>query len=272
MYKLFEMKYKHNLVGEKFGKLQVLEFYKIDKKGCSVWKCLCNCGEVVFKRRGYLRESSSLSCGCIEKEKRSKDLSGKQFGRLTAVKPVEQTHKKEWIWLCTCECGNEAKVPTSRLQTKTGTRSCGCSRKKLNAVKSTKFVWRKMIDRCYNSSCPNYKDYGGRGITVCDRWLNSFDAFLEDMGEKPKNLTIERKDNSKNYSPENCKWATRKEQANNRRCNRLFSLNGKTQSLKQWSEELDISYNTLFARVKNGCPEDDLFKYPKSKKDLSKKG
>jgi hypothetical protein len=106
-----------------------------------------------------------------------------------------------------------------------------------------------MIQRCTNSNYTYYKDYGGRGIKVCDRWLNSFEDFLADMREAPKGLSLDRIDNNGDYTPENCRWATIKEQCNNTRCNHLLTYNGKTQSISQWANELGTKWITLYKRI-----------------------
>lgn len=127
------------------------------------------------------------------------------------------------LWKCQCDCGSVSNVKSANLRSGQS-KSCGCLRKENGIKANTKHgmsnspeihIWHKMIKRCTNPKDPAYKNYGGRGITVCDRWLGSFEAFYEDMGPRPhKDLTIERVDNDKGYCPENCKWETRKE--NNR--------------------------------------------------------
>lgn len=114
--------------------------------------------------------------------------------------------------------------------------------------------WEQMKQRCLNSNCKVYNRYGGRGITVCKRWLgkNGFINFYRDMGDKPKNKTLDRIDNNGNYCKKNCRYATYKEQNNNKRSNILITYNNKTQSIKQWSEELNINYSTFYWRIKNG--------------------
>jgi len=102
-----------------------------------------------------------------------------------------------------------------------------------------------MLRRCHNPKHKNFKDYGGRGITICDRWLNSYEAFLEDMGEKPKGLSLERENNNGNYEPGNCKWATRTEQNNNKRNNIKIVLDKTPISLKQAADLLSISYHKM---------------------------
>lgn len=112
-------------------------------------------------------------------------------------------------------------------------------------------MWLSMRNRCNNRNYKQYKDYGGRGIKVCERWSN-FENFLEDMGERPKGFQIDRVDNGGDYEPSNCRWATRNTQCSNRRDNHLITYKGKTQNLTQWSKEIGVDRETLFHRVKRG--------------------
>lgn len=151
------------------------------------------------------------------------DLRKQKFGRLTAIKIVEKT-KSGNRWLCSCECGNKTIVVSSELR-RGSTKSCGCLRKELSKIKSTthglsytpEYVsWCRMRSRCLDKSHSKYKDYGGRGITVCERWLDMKNFYL-DMGKRPDGLTLERINNDKGYSPDNCEWATMRTQCHNRR-------------------------------------------------------
>ena len=110
-------------------------------------------------------------------------------------------------------------------------------------------IWRGMKQRCYNPRNPFFKYYGERGITICDRWKNSLKAFFEDMGNPPKGYTIDREDNDGNYSPENCRWVTRKTQQNNRGVNIFVEFNGVKKTIKQWSEHLGIPHQTISQRI-----------------------
>jgi hypothetical protein len=115
-------------------------------------------------------------------------------------------------------------------------------------------VWAGMLARCSNSANPNYSRYGGRGIKVCDRWRADFINFLEDMGRRPPGCSIERINNNGDYEPGNCRWATAKEQANNRRSSRLIYYNGAIKTLTQWAEEAGIDHTLLHYRLKRGLP------------------
>jgi len=199
------------------------------------------------------------------------DLAGQKFSKLTVIKKMEKDKYGVYFWLCQCECGNVKKIRGSHL--KSGyTKSCGCLQKEI-VTKIAKTYgmaynleyksWANMKQRCLNKHNSKYKDWGGRGIKVCKRWLK-FENFYKDMGDKPfKSYSIDRIDNSKGYFKENCRWATKKEQARNKRNNKMITYKGETFCLKEWSEKLNIKYSILQNRLNDKWDIKKLFQQPR---------
>lgn len=126
-------------------------------------------------------------------------------------------------------------------------------------------IWQGMLERCYRPGSQAYANYGGRGITVCDRWRSSFEAFLADMGRRPSpDHSVDRKDNDGPYSPDNCRWATQVEQANNTRANHLVTAHGRTQTIAQWARELGIGWNAIGERLKAGWSPEEAVSTPRT--------
>lgn len=152
---------------------------------------------------------------------------GDRHGRLTAISQAGRTKAGGVVWLFRCDCGTETAISASRVRDKDEpTRSCGCLKRehdaklRLHGLTDTPEhkAWMGMRARCYNPNHQSYKNYGGRGITVCDRWRDSFHSFLEDMGPRPADhLSLDRRDNDRGYEPGNCRWATDLQQNRNRR-------------------------------------------------------
>lgn len=179
------------------------------------------------------------------------DLVGRRFGMLTVIRYLGASR-----WECLCECGG-ASTPVTGALTSGNSKSCGCRKRNALGESTTKHgragtklhrIWKGMKSRCYNPNSPRYADYGGRGITVCDRWRESFENFYADMGDPPPGATLDRKDNGKGYSPSNCRWSTRAEQNLNKR-NTVY-VNGVP--LKTLAKQRGVSYSTLYYRLTHG--------------------
>lgn len=208
-----------------------------------------------------------------------KDLTGMRFGKLTVL---EYTNKRNLnrniLWRCLCDCGNEIYVATSCLNSG-HTKSCGCG--KNNFVEMGKIggkigkhhlsrtrlykCYNHMINRCHNSSNIQYKDYGGRGITVCEEWKNDFISFYNwamSNGYKD-DLTIDRIDVNGNYEPSNCRWVNKYLQANNKRNNVYITCNNETLTIAQWSNRLNINYWNIRRKIQKGWTIQQIIDYYK---------
>lgn len=254
-----------DLTGLRFNRWTVIRFSH--KRGKNLaWMCRCDCGTEKIVWAPGLKSGMSQSCGCVKTDLfrgkpagNRKDLTGKVIGMLTVIAPAE-TKGKLLYWACRCECGTLKKIRGDILRNG-HCRSCGCRQHQGRPTtprlvdrrqRPEYVVWSQMKVRCLKPNCLSYKNYGGRGITICERWLGAggFSNFLEDMGSRPTaRHTIERKNNSKGYSPENCKWATRTEQARNKRNVEIISFNGLSLSLPGWAERLNLPLETLRSRL-----------------------
>lgn len=188
-------------------------------------------------------------------------LTGKKFNRLTVLRRNGSSKDKHAMWLCKCDCGNETVVRSDCLRIGK-IQSCGCLRNELvgdrgrtHGMTETRLyrTWCGMKNRCYNPSYKGYKNYGGRGITICSEWLHDFQAFYDwAMANSYKeNLTIERKDVNGNYCPENCCWITKKMQSRNRTDNRKITCKSQTMILTDWANLLGVNRSTLAYKLKN---------------------
>lgn len=191
------------------------------------------------------------------------DMTGQRYGRLSVIEMAGHNKHRQRLWRCVCDCGNTVEVLGFLLRQEQ-TQSCGCLQKEAIASVNKKHgmsgtqifhVHRSMMDRCYMQTSHAYKNYGGRGITVCERW-HDFENFYADMGDKPKGMTLERMDNDGPYSPDNVRWASYKDQANNRRSNVVLEFEGKKQTMQQWCDDLGLKIGTVWARLNRGWSVD----------------
>lgn len=269
-----EGKEKQDIVGKKFGKLTAIK--KVENKGRHIYYLFkCDCGNEKIISKESVVEGRTKSCGCATHNTPSnfKDLTGQRFGRLVAIKRVEDyispsgNHCSQW--LCQCDCGNTTIVVTGSL-TREITSSCGCmaieNTKQISTIhgmtkKRIYSLYYSMRSRCYKPNSVSYKKYGAKGITVCDEWMgeNGFINFYKwaMANGYADNLTIDRIDGTKGYSPDNCRWATYKEQANNTKATVFLTYNGETKSASEWAEITGVRQATITQRKRRGWSDEE---------------
>lgn len=205
-------------------------------------------------------ESSQVKPFLLGDEMNAKviDMTGRRYASLVAIRQTGRSTSRDLNWLFVCDCGNhfEANGYSVRCGKIITCPTCSKERVRMASVKhglseTVEFgIWTGIQTRCYNRRTKAFKDYGGRGIVVCDRWLESFDNFLADMGKRPsKHHSIDRKDNNGNYEPSNCWWATSKEQNGNKRNNVMVTINGITKHMTDWIRDLGLNKNTVYSRI-----------------------
>lgn len=254
------------MTGRKFGQLTVLRRHPENARGGKArWACLCACGRETVIVGGSLRSGLSSTCGCSHDNRilagSPWDLSGQRYGRLTVIRRHQQnTTAGKARWVCQCDCGQQTISVSGSL--KSGHKSsCGCARREHLAGGASSRThglsgtpeharWKAMIKRCHNPNDSSYSRYGGRGITVCSRWRESFVDFLADMGPIPSSRhSIERRDNDGGYSPPNCYWATALEQSRNTRRTLRVEYQGQVLPLTVWCERLGLKYSLVYNRI-----------------------
>lgn len=259
------MNNKDICIGDKFGRLKVIEYAGRNYRNRKTWLCKCDCGNKKVISQDDLKSGKTNSCGCLRKEMMSeksfKDLKGKRFGEWIVLDLSEKNKYNQRLWKCKCSCGEIAEV-TSGVLLGGYSRSCrDCAYKKKGENQKTHGmsrnriykIYQGVLNRCNNKNNYSFEHYGGRGIMVCDKWSgeHGFENFYKWAIENgySEELTIDRIDVNGNYEPDNCRWVDMKAQANNRRNNVSIMYNGKNQTLAQWSEELGINFYTLYARI-----------------------
>lgn len=271
-----------DLTGKRFGKWTVLQ--RSQKHNAKTyWDCRCDCGNVKSISGYALTSGNSKSCGCakgmlISKTIKGKteDLTGQRFGRLTVVSKAENIGNSP-AWNCICDCGN-AKVVRGYSLKNGDTKSCGCLQREVISEKLKIHgncrlyrIWRNMKNRCESPSNIGYELYGGRGISVCKEWANSYISFRDwamSNGYRD-DLTIDRIDTNGDYEPSNCRWVTNAIQQNNRRNNVCITYNGETLTASEWSRKTGIKLETLIWRKKKGWSDKDCIEMPvKTRKKL----
>lgn len=198
-----------------------------------------------------------------------KDITGQKFSRLTVARFDHKSENNHYFWLCKCDCGNETIVDRCGLVSG-NTKSCGCLKREKakpplivkHGMSNTRLyqIWKDMKGRCERETSQRYHTHGERGVRLCDEWHNfvAFKKWAVANGYRD-DLTIDRINNNGDYCPENCRWATQKEQANNRRTNRFVEYNGETHTLAEWARLLSINYYTLCGRIKRGWSAERAF-------------
>ena len=270
---------KHtDLIGQRFGRLTVIS--KIEPRNHrAYWLCECECGRKKEVSTYSLRIGKTKSCGCLRKDNavkvaktrnnflgnnpNFKDLTGKKFSRLTVVSLAGRKGKRI-AWNCVCECGKEKVIAGTHLVSKL-TVSCGCyhrekliknnPKKRSYSTKSRIYrLWEGMRRRCRESDV-NAEYYFKRGISICKEWdsYESFHDWAVNNGYDDS-LTLDRIDNNKGYFPENCRWATMKTQCNNRRTCHFVEYKGQRKTISEWADNFNVSYGTMYGRVKYGRP------------------
>lgn len=259
-----------DLTGQKFGKL-IVKQKTLNRAldGSVLWQCICECYNSCIVATNNLTTSHTKSCGRCP---RVKNLIGFKNGRLTVLEITNEKSGNDVVWKCLCSCGNITKVAGNHLTSKIiNTKSCGCLAKEITKRIMTTHgmhktptyrTWVRMIERCYKPNSTGFEYYGGRGIYVCDHWLESFENFYVDMGPRPIGKSLDRIDTNGNYTLNNCKWSSTFEQANNRRNNVIINHEGQIYTRGQLAKKYNIPTSILTDRLKRNWTLDDALKKP----------
>lgn len=276
-----------DLSGKVFGRLTVVK-YSHSLKRKAFWECICSCGNSITVRGYNLTTGKTRSCSCLRQELkpliRKNIVVGQKFNLLTVLS-FSHSNRGAW-WNCQCDCGTINKVRGGALRFGS-TKSCGCLQKeivgkmsyvhgngKTNQKTAEYTAYYAMIQRCYNPNYSDYKDYGGRGIIICEKWLapkTGFLCFLNDMGKKPTpSHSLDRyPDMNGNYELSNCRWATPRQQATNTRSNVWVEHLGKRMIITDWAIFLNTKYGNIWAKMKRGETFEQIYNYYTKKHGLT---
>lgn len=258
-----------DLSGMRFGKLVVEEPTGVPNREGIVWRCKCDCGGTCEYPAKQLLSGWRKDCGCESRERSrfSRLFAGARFGRLTIVGKHSDSPRDGDYWDVICDCGTRT-IKSGRNLLYYGTSSCGCLAKEKAAQLKKKHEkykhplyshWNNMKTRCLNENRAQYKDYGGRGITICDEWLHDFESFYEWSIKNGfhEGLSLDRIDVNGNYEPSNCKWSTHIEQSNNKRTNHIISVRGEDVTMAEAARKYNVSYGTVRNRIAMGWSGDE---------------
>lgn len=257
-----------DITGVRSGSL-VAKRLAYKKNRDAYWHCDCDCGGTKIVKSADISSNSIVSCGC-RAHKQAEDLVGQQFGRLLVSSYSHKVGRKRY-WVCQCNCGNVVTVSGPCLKSG-NTVSCGCYNRDRVKELTTKHgmaatrvykQWQGIKSRCLNPKSTGYHNYGGRGITVCDRWKDSFENFYKDMGDPPTNeYEIDRIDVNGNYEPGNVRWVTPKENVRNKRDTVYITYNDLTFSLPEWADRMLVKNSLLAGRRKRGWSDVEIISVP----------
>lgn len=248
-------------IGMRVGKLTVVgKRSKISY--VTKWDCLCDCGKSCIVESADIVRAHVKSCGCSKYTKKIVDMVGCRFSKLVVVKMCDKRNSfNEILWECLCDCGN-TKLSTTGSLNNGGNKSCGClsgNPTHGDSSKRIRHIWSGMMARCYSKTATSYFRYGAKGISVCDEW-HDYDLFKRwafDNGYTEL-LTLDRFPNQQgNYSPNNCRWATSKQQGNNKSSNRFVDFNGETKTISEWADIYGINQLRIRKRLELGWSAED---------------
>lgn len=269
------------IIGQKFGRLTVIK--KVSNKGPAKYECLCDCGNTIEAFASNLLRNHTKSCGCIKHSQPApnfSDITGQKFGHLY-VQGVDRRCSGKVYYKCLCDCGNTTTVCATSLK-QGHTKSCGCARGQMISEKNRTHggsntrlfrVWTSVKNRCYNENEPSYKNYGARGIGVCETWLNSYEAFRDwalangyDENAPYGKCTLDRIDTNGDYSPGNCRWVDFAVQANNKTTSHFIDFRGERHTIAEWSKILGIPRYIINDGLRSGKPFSEIVELPHSRR------